>query len=162
MSNPYVGEIRLVAFNFAPDDWALCNGQLLDISENSTLFQLIGNTYGGDGVTTFALPDLQGRVPMHVGNGYTFGLSAGSDSVTLNVNQIPSHSHVVHGTSDAAKTTDPAQAVPAGGGSYTTAEGNVHMKTVGDTGGGEAISLVQPVLTLNFVISLFGIFPSQS
>src|ERR1039457_6435033 len=95
MSQPYVGEIRLVGFNFAPVNWAFCNGQVVAISQNTTLFQLIGTTYGGDGVSTFALPNLQSRVPIHMGSGYVIGQTGGAETVTLSTNQIPLHTHPV-------------------------------------------------------------------
>src|SRR3982074_2271115 len=108
MGEPYVGEIRMFGGNFAPAGWMFCEGQLLPISENETLFNVIGTTYGGDGQTTFALPDLRGRIPLHQGNGFTLAQQGGEESVTLNVNQIPQHSHPVFCTGAVGTQTSPA------------------------------------------------------
>jgi microcystin-dependent protein len=167
MSNPYIGEIRLFAGNFAPAGWAFCAGQLLPISENDALFNLIGTTYGGDGQSTFALPDLRSRVPVHQGNGFVLAQSGGVEQVTLTVNQIASHGHAVLGTTSPA--TDPApgghvlaespftqlyQSGAAGAGMASDA--------VQSVGGNQPHDNMQPYLCLNFIISLFGIFPSQT
>jgi len=172
MSSPFVGEIRLVGFNFAPAGWAFCDGTLLPISENETLFNLIGTTYGGDGQTTFALPDLRGRVPVHVGQGpglqsYQIGESFGVESVTLNVNQIPAHTHgFAPGASSGEQTTNrPDNAYPSAGGYYSTAPTTgvtMPAPTVANAGGSQPHDNIQPVLGINFIISLFGVFPSQN
>src|ERR671938_1802670 len=113
MAQPYVGEIRMFAGNFAPVGWMFCEGQLLPISQNETLFQLIGTTYGGDGQSTFALPDLRGRIPLHFGNGFTLAETGGVETVTLTVSQIPAHSHPMLSAQTAATTSDPNNAVAA-------------------------------------------------
>ena len=112
MSEPYVGEIRMVGFNFAPNGWALCNGQLLAISENTTLFTLIGTTYGGDGQNTFGLPNLQGRIPFHQGNSFVMGQIAGTETATLVTNQLPAHTHALAASSDATARTGVRRARP--------------------------------------------------
>src|ERR687894_2639566 len=114
MAQPYVGEIRMFAGNFAPAGWMFCEGQLLPISENETLFQLIGTTYGGDGQSTFALPDLRGRIPLHQGNGFILAETGGAEEITLTVNQIPSHSHALLGSAGDGSPTSPAHKVLAG------------------------------------------------
>ena len=170
MSQPYVGEIRLVGFNFAPTGWMLCNGQSLPISEYSTLFNLIGTTYGGDGQTTFNLPNLQSRIPFHMGsnsNGDNFiiGQIAGSESVTLNTLQIPSHSHTLATNSGTGSQPSPAADVWAGStlDQYSTEAPANAMSSNGTTNSGGSVphDNVSPILVVNFVISLFGIYPSQ-
>jgi microcystin-dependent protein len=167
MSQPYVGEIRIFAGNFAPACWMFCEGQLLPISEYDTLFNLIGTTYGGDGQSTFGLPDLRGRLPVHQGGGFTLAQTGGVEQVTLTVPQIPAHSHPflcttsfgsqsaatgkVLGQTQAIKmydSTAPATAMAAG--------------TTGNTGGSQPHSNFQPYLCLDFIISLFGVFPSPT
>lgn len=170
MSNPFIGEIRLTGFNFAPSGWAFCNGQLLAIAEFETLFNLIGTTYGGDGQATFALPDLQGRLPIHQGPGFTIGQRSGEETVTLTTSQIPSHIHLAQATSGGGGATSPANAVwaqtpqlpyhepvsPSDPSSVPMAADNVQV-----VGGSQAHDNLMPFLTLNFIISLFGIYPSQ-
>jgi microcystin-dependent protein len=173
MSTQYVGEIRLFGFNFAPLGWALCNGQLLPIAQNTALFSLLGTFYGGDGKTTFALPNLQGRVPLHQGAGvgstsYLVGQVGGSPEVTLTKNQMPAHHHLVRAYDGTATATNPAGAVlaqtstpsyaPAG----PTSLVSLAHGTLTDTGEGQAVSLLQPFLVLNFCIALTGIYPSRS
>jgi microcystin-dependent protein len=170
MSSPYVGEIRIFAGNFAPVGWALCQGQLLSISENEVLFQLIGTTYGGDGQSTFGLPDLRGRFPIHQGAGFVVGQSAGAENVTLTATQLPSHYHgaVASGggnvvsPQNAVWSTDPfgntAAYTPPPSGTLP----NMNSNAIGNTGGGQAHENRQPYLAVNFIISLFGVFPSQS
>jgi len=171
-SQPYVGEMMMVGFNFAPVDWAFCEGQLLSIAQNSVLFQLIGTTYGGDGQTTYGLPDLRGRVPVGMGQGsglssYFLGQNGGVENVTLNVSQLPSHAHVINpAASSGEQTTNrPDNAFPAVGGYYGTTT-NVSFAmgapTLAATGGGLSHNNIQPVLGINWIISLFGIFPSQN
>lgn len=168
MSLPFVGEIRLFAGNFAPAGWAFCNGALLPISENDTLFTLIGTSYDGDGQSTFALPDLRGRVPVHQGNGSVIGELAGVESVTLTVAQTPNHSHSLIGSGAAASQVNVA------GGLLAATTGNLYFPpgggltaplnsaSVAPTGGSQPHSNMQPYLGLNFIISLFGIFPSPN
>lgn len=167
MSQPYVGEIRMFAGNFAPVGWALCQGQLLPISENETLFNLIGTTYGGDGQNTFALPDLQSRVPVHVGPGFALGQAAGAESVTLTTSQIPAHSHVPLCNSAAGGQEGPGGAfwaAPSSGTLYDTTAPSVAFaaEAVGSTGGSQPHDNMIPFLVINFIISMFGVFPSQS
>jgi microcystin-dependent protein len=167
MGQPFVGEIRMFAGNFAPAGWMFCEGQLLPISENETLFNLIGTTYGGDGQSTFALPDFQGRVPIHQGNGFTLADKAGVEEVTLTTNQIPVHTHPLLGTSTTATGTAPSNSsLPAAGSASTiTAYGTdapntpLSPQSVTSVGGSQPHSNFQPYLCLNYIISLFGIFP---
>jgi microcystin-dependent protein len=167
MAQPYVGEIRMFGGNFAPAGWMFCEGQLLPISENETLFQLIGTTYGGDGQSTFALPDLRGRVPIHQGNGVILAETGGAESITLTVNQIPAHSHPLLASTNVATQSSPsgnvlAQASPAI--LYFGAAPNTPMSpsAVGAVGGSQPHTNFQPYLCVNFIISLFGIFPSPA
>jgi microcystin-dependent protein len=174
MGQPFVGEVRLVAFNFPPNGWMMCQGQLLPISENETLFNLIGTTYGGDGQSTFQLPDLQGRVPIHQGNGpggvnFTIGEKAGVESVTLTTQQIPIHSHPLLGSSANGNSNFPQGNVLAANPTFvyvTTGPPNANkaMNAVAITpqGGSQPHDNLQPYLTMSWVISLFGIFPSQT
>ncbi len=172
---PYVGEIRLFAGNFAPAGWAFCNGALLPISENETLFQLIGTTYGGDGQSTFALPDLQSRVPIHMGTGpdgttYQLAEMTGTESVTLTIQQVPAHTHQALGTSDGATLLSPQNGVlaqpsstQAGMLGYNpTATSSMAASAITSTGGSQPHENMQPFLCINHIISLFGIFPSQT
>jgi microcystin-dependent protein len=157
----------MFAGNFAPVGWALCQGQLVPISENPTLFQLIGTTYGGDGQNTFALPDLRSRVPVHVGPGFALGQAAGAETVTLTTSQIPAHSHVPQAFSNAGNQNSPAGNVWANSSSasvYSNAAPSVTMaaSAIGSTGGSQPHDNMLPFLVVNFIISLFGIFPSQS
>jgi microcystin-dependent protein len=168
MSNPYVGEIRMFAGNFAPIDWMLCQGQLLSIAEYTTLFQLIGTTYGGDGQTTFQLPDLRGRFPLHQGDGFTLGETDGTETVTLTSLQIPTHTHQAVCSPGGGNSgtpvgnywcTDPAGATAA----YNESDGSgMAGAAVGMTGGDQPHDNMSPFLVVNFIISPFGIFPSQS
>ena len=167
MAQPYVGEIRMFAGNFAPAGWMLCDGQLLPISENETLFQLIGTTYGGDGQSTFALPQLQSRVPIHQGNGFNLADSGGVETVTLTVQQIPAHGHSFLGTSSNSNDANAINNVVAqatSGFPYLNAPPTVAMApgSVTPTGGSQPHENLQPYLVINFIISLFGIFPSPS
>ena len=162
---PYVGEIRMFAGNFAPAGWMFCEGQLLPISENETLFQLIGTTYGGDGESTFALPDLRGRIPIHQGNGFILAETGGAEEVTLTVNQIPAHAHPWVASQGNASAKLPQGAVPAvaQGDFYSTGAPNTNMaaQAVASTGGSQPHTNFQPYLCIDFIISLFGDFPSQ-
>jgi microcystin-dependent protein len=157
----------MFAGNFAPAGWQLCEGQLLPISENETLFQLIGTTYGGDGQSTFALPDLRGRLPVHQGNGFILAETGGSEEVTLTVNQIPAHSHALLASEIAGGVTDPGGNVSGQTGTfdgYQSTEGVLPMapQSVSAVGGSQPHSNFQPYLCINFIISLFGIFPSPT
>jgi microcystin-dependent protein len=166
MGQPYVGEIRMFAGNFAPAGWMSCEGQLLPISENETLFQLIGTTYGGDGQSTFALPDLRGRIPIHQGNGFILAETGGVEEVTLTVSQIPAHSHAVL-AAGSGTTTSPAGTVVAGGVAnvyHPSPSGTNAMNgsTIQSVGGSQPHTNQQPYLCVTFIISLFGIFPSPT
>jgi microcystin-dependent protein len=171
MAQPYIGEIRIFAGNFAPLGWAFCDGQLLPISENETLFVLIGTIYGGDGQETFALPNLQSRVPIHRGTGpglptYTIGETGGVESVTLTVNQMPVHTHTPVADAGNGTTTNPQNNLWAGQPAflqYASAAPNVNMKidAIQPVGGSQPHNNLQPYLTVSFILSLFGIFPNQ-
>lgn len=178
MSSPYVGEIRMFGGNFAPVGWSLCQGQLLAISENPTLFQLIGTTYGGDGQNTFALPNLQSRLPVHVGPGFVLGQTGGEETVTLTVNQIPSHVHVVQtataaqggGTGNpggnviADETGSPPNPQPFTYAAYAAGVNQQALtsNSIQTAGGSQPHDNMVPFVVVNFIISLFGVFPSQS
>jgi microcystin-dependent protein len=171
MSQPYVGEIRLVGFTFAPVGWALCNGQSLPISQNEVLFNLIGTTYGGDGQTTFNLPNLQSRIPFHMGaNGmgdnFIIGQSGGTESVTLTTSQIPPHSHTLAANTGNGNQPSPSAGVWAGSSLDQYSDGSpvdaMSPNATTNTGGNLPHDNVSPILVINFVISLFGIYPSQS
>ena len=167
MGQPYVGEIRMFAGNFAPAGWMFCAGQLLPISENETLFQLIGTTYGGDGQSTFALPDLQGRIPIHMGAGFTLAENGGVESVTLTVQQIPAHGHALLASNNNATATGAIGNVPATTPDYTPyiatpANSSFNAQAVVSTGGSQPHENFQPYLCVDFIISLFGIFPSPT
>ena len=171
MSQPYVGEIRLLAFNFAPAGWAFCNGQLLDIASYDTLYNLIGTTYGGDGVNTFALPDLQSRVPIHQGTGpglssYTLAQSGGVEAVTLTTGQIPVHTHGPQAGMSAAASTSPSNNVWAAATdtpySATAPAAPMAPQAVGQAGGSQPHDNMVPFLAVQYAISLFGVFPSAT
>jgi microcystin-dependent protein len=169
MAEPYVGEIRIFAGNFAPADWAFCDGSLMDIGTYDTLFTLIGTTYGGDGQSTFALPDLRGRLPVHQGTGlstYSIGQMAGQETVTLQTTQLPVHTHSVAANGSAGTTSSPTGNVPgtwSEGLQYTSASASTPMSAsaIGAAGGGQPHENMQPFTCINFIISLYGIFPSQ-
>lgn len=167
MAQPYVGEIRMFAGNFAPAGWMFCEGQLLPISENETLFQLIGTTYGGDGQSTFALPDLRGRIPIHFGNGFILAETGGAEEITLTVNQIPSHTHPFLASSDPDTVPNLAGNVlgtPQTATPFFAAAPNVPLnaQAVSAVGGSQPHTNFQPYLCVDFIISLFGIFPSPT
>lgn len=177
MAEPFLSEIRIFSFIFAPKGWALCNGQLLPINQNQPLFSLLGTTYGGNGQTTFALPNLQGKVPIHEGSGHTLGETAGAYAVTLNISQLPQHQHTftinscVDSATANANVGSPAGAYWANDGktAYSTTDPNnpintgaMHPSTVSNVGGSQPHSNTQPFLVLNFCIALQGIFPSQN
>jgi microcystin-dependent protein len=167
MAQPYVGEIRMFAGNFAPAGWQFCEGQLLPISENETLFQLIGTTYGGDGQSTFALPDLRGRIPIHQGNGFILAETGGAEEITLTVSQIAAHAHPVLADAHAGTSADPTgrfMANSAGALQYSSAvePQNMAPQAVASVGGSQPHTNFQPYLCVDFIISLFGIFPSPT
>ncbi|WP_394773004.1 phage tail protein [Flavobacterium sp.] len=168
MAQPYIGEIRMFAGNFAPAGWFFCEGQLIPISEYETLFNLIGTTYGGDGESTFAMPDLRGRIPIHNGNGFQLAQTGGVEAVTLDINQIPSHTHALVATTDIADSGNPANAylssTATGSKVYSSATPSVVLQnsTIVADGGGQPHTNLQPYLCVSFIISLFGIFPSQT
>ena len=167
MAQPYVGEIRMFAGNFAPAGWMFCEGQLLPIAEYETLFNLIGTTYGGDGQSTFSLPDLRGRIPLHMGNGFTLAGTGGTETVTLTVNQIPAHSHPFLATVNAGNQANPAGQVAAQSPQIKlyiedVPDSNMAANAIGVTGGSQSHDNFMPYLCVDFIISLFGIFPSQS
>jgi microcystin-dependent protein len=166
MGQPFVGEIRMVGFSFAPVGWAFCDGSLLAISENETLFNLIGTTYGGDGQQTFAVPDLRGRIPLHVGAGFTLGQAAGTEEVTLITSQIPAHTHPARAQSAVGDQASPTGNVWASStlNQFTSgpATANMNAGNIGSTGGSQPHDNMMPTLTINFVISLFGVFPSPT
>lgn len=167
MAQPYVGEIRMFGGNFAPVGWQFCEGQLLPISENETLFQLIGTTYGGDGESTFALPDLRGRLPIHQGNAFVLAETGGAEEVTLTANQIPVHTHALLASSGPGTGTSPTGKVVAESPGISAliedvTNTNMNAAAIAPTGGSQPHTNFQPYLCVNFIISLFGIFPSPT
>jgi len=157
----------MFAGNFAPAGWMMCEGQLLPISENETLFQLIGTTYGGDGQSTFALPDLRGRIPIHQGNGYILAETGGVEEITLTIQQIPAHGHSLLAAGVTGDQVSAAGNLPANSYNVTpyindVPSGNMNAAAIGSTGGSQPHTNFQPYLCLNFIISLFGIFPSPT
>ncbi|MBS0488039.1 MAG: phage tail protein [Proteobacteria bacterium] len=167
MAQPYVGEIRMFAGNFAPAGWMFCEGQLLPISENETLFNLIGTTYGGDGQSTFGLPDLRGRIPLHMGSSFVLAEIGGVESVTLAMSQIPAHSHAFLASNNNATATKAVGNVAATTPNYTPyiqapANTALNAQSVSSVGGSQPHNNMQPYLCVDFIISLFGIFPSQT
>ncbi len=166
MSDPFIGEIRIVSFKFAPQGWAACDGQILQVIQNQALFALIGNTYGGNGQTNFALPDFRGRVPIHFGAGFSLGGHAGEEAHQLSVDEVPAHTHTV-----SANDTEPNAPYPANDawaavtGAYAAAPDNstiMHPTALGTMGGSQAHPNCQPSLVLNFIIALWGLFPSRN
>ncbi|MBL1264480.1 phage tail protein [Methylomicrobium sp. RS1] len=166
MAEPFLSEIRLMSFGFAPKGWALCNGQLLPINQNQALFSLLGTTYGGDGRVNFALPDLRGRVPIHMGSGHTLGERAGEQAHTLTLAEMPTHTHpLAVSTAASGGNVNPSGRVLGGANNAYHAAGNLtalEPGSVTNTGGSQAHLNMQPFLTLNFSIALQGIFPSQT
>ena len=166
MAEPFLSEIRLMSFDFAPKGWAMCNGQQLPINQNQALFALLGTTYGGNGQTTFALPDLRGRVPIHVGDGFTLGTKAGEAAHTVTLQEMPTHPHFLNVTNNNGSAAMPTGNVLAAAnnmyhdpsGSLTT----MSPSTVGNVGGSQPHNNMQPYLSLTFCIALQGIFPSQN
>jgi microcystin-dependent protein len=170
MGQPYVGEIRLFAGNFAPQNWMFCDGSVLPISQYDVLFNLIGTTYGGDGQSTFALPDLRGRIPIHQGPGFTIGQISGTESVTLTVNQIPAHSHAPLSASTGGTSDSPTRNVWANWTGSQYSDQGINQGIIGPMnsgvltaiGGSQPHDNVMPFVAISFIISLFGIFPSQN
>ena len=168
MAEPFLSEIRIMSFVFAPKGWALCNGQLLPINQNQGLFSLLGTTFGGDGRVNFALPDLRGRTPIHVGSGHTLGEKGGEQAHTLSIAELPTHTHVLNATSNTSTTNTSGSGVMLAKSTaadlYSTAANLVAMSpaAVTNTGGSQAHLNMQPFLTLSFCIALQGIFPSPN
>ncbi|HEU4867716.1 MAG TPA: tail fiber protein [Actinomycetota bacterium] len=167
MAQPYVGEIRMFAGNFAPAGWMFCEGQLLPISENETLFQLIGTTYGGDGQETFALPDLRGRLPLHRGGSFQLAEKGGAEEITLTTQQIPAHTHPLVATTAAGSAASPQGSVLGSSGSSNVyrqgpAGTALSNQAVAPVGGSQPHTNFQPYLCIDFIISLFGIFPNPT
>ena len=173
MVTPYIGQISMVAFNFAPRGWAFCDGQLLPISQYTALFSLLGTTYGGDGRTTFALPDLRGRVPMHEGDGpglsdRSLGAKGGSETVTLLSSQMPSHNHMANANGDSGGQFTPVNGFWAAEGSQAaatyaaTANGTMNVNAISMAGGNQSHNNMQPYLVIAFVIALYGVYPPRS
>lgn len=165
MAQPYVGEIRMFAGNFAPAGWMFCEGQMMPISENETLFNLIGTTYGGDGQSTFALPDLRGRLPMHMGNGFILAETGGAENVTLTINQIPSHSHTLLASGIVGNDPNPTGNLPAESSAVSLYQSGSPLaamapQSISSTGGSQPHENMQPYLCVDFIISLFGLYPS--
>ena len=166
MSTPFLGEIKIISWNFAPQGWAFCNGQLLPINQNQALFSILGTTYGGNGQTTFALPNLQGRMPFHTGNGYTLGETGGEMAHTLTQQELPTHNHIVNASTAPGILISPSNNTwgvttqnPYSSGSP---DSSMTPATISNVGGSQAHNNMQPFLVLNFIIALQGIFPSRN
>jgi microcystin-dependent protein len=169
MAEPFLSEIRIFSFNFAPQGWAMCNGQLMPINQNQALFSLLGTTFGGDGRVNFALPDMKGRIPIHVGNGHSLGEKGGEQAHTLSISELPTHTHTISAINASANAVDPTNAFlsspgaavgsPYGGLTALTA---MSPQSMANTGGSQAHLNMQPYLTLTFGIALQGIFPSAN
>jgi len=167
MAESFLGEIRLMSFGFAPKGWALCNGQLLPLNQNQALWSLLGTTYGGDGRVNFGLPDLQGRVPVHVGGGHTLGERSGEQAHTLSISELPTHPHTLNGTSSHGTQVVPvnnllARTAPANPYVAPNNLGAMNAASISNTGDSQAHMNMQPFLALAFCIALVGSFPSQN
>jgi microcystin-dependent protein len=165
MAEPFLAEIRIVSFNFAPKGWAMCNGQLMPINQNQALFALLGTTFGGDGRVTFGLPDLRGRASQSFGNGHTLGEKGGEQAHTLTMSEMPQHIHMLQGTTSNADNPAPTGNLFGTVSNVYTGATNLtslHPQTIGNTGGSQAHLNMQPYLVLTFIIALQGIFPSQN
>lgn len=166
MSEPFLGEIRAIAFNFPPRGWAFCNGQLLPINQNQALFSILGTTYGGNGQTSFALPNLQGRTPLHMGSGFILGQNGGEEAHTLTVSEMAAHTHPAVASSNAADQSSPANNYWAVSQSFTVYAGSANEtmapQAVTAVGGSQPHANLSPYLVINFVIALLGIFPSRN
>jgi len=165
MAEPFLSEIRIMSFVYAPQGWALCNGQLLPINQNQALFSLLGTTFGGDGRVNFALPDLRGRTPIHTGSGHTLGERGGEQAHTLSIAELPTHTHVLNASASKANSPIPTDGNLAGANNLYTSPANltaVNPNSVTNVGGSQAHLNMQPFLTLSFCIALQGIFPSPN
>ncbi|MCX7554488.1 tail fiber protein [Marinicella sp. S1101] len=166
MSEPFLAEIRMVGFNFAPRGWAFCDGQILPINQNQSLYSLLGTVYGGDGRTSFALPDIRGRAPVHVGPGYSQGSKSGEETHTLNTSEMPQHQHNLTGSSDDAVEAEGAgnylAQSPDENYSNTTANAALGAASMSNAGGGQAHENMQPFIAVNYCIALQGLFPSRN
>jgi microcystin-dependent protein len=165
MAEPFLAEIRIMSFNFPPKGWALCNGQFLPINQNQALFSLLGTSYGGNGQTTFSLPDIRGRVPIHVGSGFTQGQAGGQEFHTVTTTEMPQHFHTFTGTSADSDSPAPASDLPATASNLYTGPANLtslNPATIGNIGGSQPHENRQPYSVLSMCIALQGIFPSQN
>jgi microcystin-dependent protein len=165
MSEPFLGEVKIISWNFPPKGWAYCNGQLLPINQNQALFSILGTTYGGDGRVNFGLPNLQGRTPMHVGNGIVLGQTGGETAHTLNISELAAHTHVPKGSSTQATLTSPAGNLWGSDASSpfnTNSNTSMNPACVLPAGGSQPHENMSPYLVLNFIVALQGIFPSQT
>lgn len=168
MGQPFLGEVKIISWNFPPKGWAFCNGQLLAINQNQALFSVLGTTFGGNGQTNFGLPNLQGRAPIHQGQGFSVGTVGGEENHTLTIQEMPAHNHPVQGTSITANQNNPASnalAASSGFQLYTTQTASltpIEPSTITSNGGSQPHSNLQPYLVLNFIIALQGIFPSRN
>lgn len=168
MSEPFLAEVRIVGFNFAPRGWAFCDGQILPINQNQSLYSLLGTTYGGDGRTTFALPDIRSRTPIHVGNGHALGQKSGEETHTLSANEMPQHNHTLNASSGTSASADPNGQIWGNArerlyASYNASSAtNMNSSLMANTGGSQAHENMQPYLAVNYCIALQGLFPSRN
>jgi microcystin-dependent protein len=167
MSTPFLGEIKIIAWNFPPKGWALCNGQFLPINQNQALFSILGTTYGGNGQTTFALPDFRGRIPIHMGDGFILGQAGGQEFHTVTMSEMPAHNHFMNAsnTADGSNVNEPSNNILANSPVppyRTTANTTLAPQSITNVGGSQPHENRQPFLTLNFIIALQGIFPSRN